>query len=250
LSASRCRPHYGPDRLAALHQDGLTLVELVVVISLIAVIGTLAIRRLDTVSAWKQRSDIRKFAATWEFLHREAQRRGDAFRLIIDLDKETYTVRQEIPILRGQTKDVDYLKNMRLESERRRIEESQTSEQDAYKYREELEGRPLDEQYFHVIFEDPYGTVRQTVPLDHPRLADTHEFASDLSFRDVVMAGQRTDSGQAVIRFSPRGASDFAVVHLWRSGEPMTVMMNPSTGQMLIENREVDFDWLAGSGTS
>ena len=44
---------------------GFTLIELVIVIGLIAIIGSLTISRIDSISSWKHQSDVRQFANLW-----------------------------------------------------------------------------------------------------------------------------------------------------------------------------------------
>lgn len=238
-------------RIFASAQGGFTLIELVVVVVLIALIGSLAVSRLDNIMLWKQRSEIREFGSVWELLFGEAQRRGKRFRLVLNIDDNSYTVRQENPILEDQSRNVDYLKNLRLDSERARREQAEqdsvTSAEEQLKEEDYISTMPLETQYFLTVGSDA-GLARLSVPVDLPSLGEVHRFSSGLRLRDVSTANGRMTSGTTIIRFSPLGGSEFAVVHFIIGDGVATMLLNPATGDLQTLTSDVDFDWMKSGG--
>ena len=104
-------------------EDGITLVELIVVIVLLAVLGTLAVTRMGSLSVWQQDDDVRAFVNTWEFAFQEAFTRGETYRLNINIDNNSYSILREVPLERDEAKQVDYLENLRIDSQKKRLEE-------------------------------------------------------------------------------------------------------------------------------
>lgn len=234
-------------------EAGFTLIELVVVVVLIALIGSLAISRLDNVMLWKQRAEIREFGAVWEVLYGEAARRGKRYRLMLNLDEGSYVVRQENPALNDQVKNVDYLANLRLDSqkqERAKAAESDVaSVEDQLKEDDYLASMGLETQYYMTLGADA-GLASLSVPVDLPSLGTPHKFANDLKVRDIVTTHGRKESGTAVIRFSPRGGSEFAVIHFVLGDSIITMLLNPASGQLQTIPGDVNFDWLTTGGRS
>ena len=233
-----------------LRIGGFTLIELVMVIAIVAVIGGLASMRFGAVVSWKQRTAVRQFTNIWQHLYGQAMGRGDAFRLVIDLDNNSYFVRREIPITGTYTKQVDYLKNLRTrrEKERRANEEMDESLnlKEEFEAEDVRDASQLDRLFYQSIFDDPYGSHRLGPPLEDPSLAQPQKLSEGLKFRDVKIQNKVFDKGQVFIRLSTRGASEFAVVHFEAGEGVITVMMNPATGSMIVENDDVDFAWTLG----
>ena len=236
---------------ASISELGFTLVELVVVIVLIAVISSLAISRLDNVMLWKQRSAVREFGAVWEVLFGEAQRRGKRFRLVINLDDNSYTVRQENPALGDQARQIDTLANLRLDSEKQRREQAEQSNvrsaEDQLKEEDYLASFPLESQYYMTLGADA-GMAQLSMPTSMPNLGNRHLLVPPLRIRDVVTSRGRIESGTAVIRFSPLGGSEFAVVHFLAGDGVITMLLNPATGELQTFTSDVNFDWAASGG--
>ena len=72
-------------RSHARSERGLTLVELVMVVLIVAIMSSLVSRNIAPVMSWKRKAEMRKFITTWEFLYDQAIGRGKAYRLVISL---------------------------------------------------------------------------------------------------------------------------------------------------------------------
>jgi prepilin-type N-terminal cleavage/methylation domain-containing protein len=229
-------------------QSGFTLIELVFVIVLIGILGVAAANRIDSVIVWRQKSDIRKFLSTWEFLYTEALARGNGYRLVMNLDNNTYYVRREVPITRTNVTDVDYLSNLRTKGEqaRRALEEEEEIQTLDEEFEEEdlREGLPLDVLFYQSLYADPHGSLRLAQPLEFPSLAKKTTLTNGLRFHKVSTRRGTDTEGQPFIRFSPRGASDYAVVYFTTEDEHIfTAFMNPATGAISIKEGEHEYEW-------
>ena len=227
---------------------GLTLVEVVLVVFLIGLMSTL-VGRFDAVVEWRLKGDVRKFIATWEFLYQQAIARGEAYRLVLDLEGNSYTVRREIIPEGDVVKQVDYLENLRTRREQIRRQEKEDEE--LLSVEEEIEqisarrSRSLDRLFFETLYRDPYSAVKLGRPIEFPSLAERVQLSPGLSFEDVVTTAGKVSEGRAQIRFSPKGAAEFAVVHISQGEQEYTVFMNPSTGGVSIEDGYKEYEWNA-----
>lgn len=73
-------------------RKGFTLLELVIVIMVIGILGTLLIPRLPDISASKLKSASRKMAGTISYLYDRSAARQVVLRMTLDLDKNEYYV--------------------------------------------------------------------------------------------------------------------------------------------------------------
>ena len=234
----------------AFRQAGFTLVEVVVVIVLFALLATSVVSRFDVLSGWKDKESFRSFLNTWEFLFRESAAKGDAFRLVIDLDRNSYSAYREIPNPDDNVQQVDRLKNLRLKSEqKRRAEQEQNailSGEEEFQLEDRRQSESLEKLFFETAYPDPHGNVRLARPLDFPQLAESQLLPEGMRFRSVKVAGEFRQDGQAVIRFSPRGGTEFAIVYLQLRDQLFSVYMNPTTGDVISRPGEVDVEWSVG----
>ena len=231
---------------------GFTLLEIVVVILLIVTITGVFVSKFTSVFGWKIKSDIRKFVDTWEFLYSEAAARGESYRLIINIEGNSYYVRREVRPLPNEqvVKQVDYLANLRTQSEQERREQEEEDDlpslEDEYKMEEARQSGDLPSLFYSYVFADSAQDSRLATPIEFPSLAKNVEFTTGLNVRNVKTLRGNADSGKSFIRFSPKGAAEFAAVYLEMEEEIYTVMMNPSTGSVSFKTGEIDFNWTGG----
>lgn len=229
-------------------EEGFTLIELILVITLIALMMTVAAQRIDSVLIWKQRAAVRQFANVWQFLYGEALGKSQAYRLIIDFSGNSYAVRREIPLEEGQAKNVDYLAHWRSQSEKERkaneVFNKKLSIDQEFTEEDTRQSGSLEKLFYQDIYADPYVNVRLGLPLDFKHLGERQFLAADVSFADLLTAEGKQTEGVAFIRLSPRGGSSFAVVHLSVAGKfYYTVSINPLTGKMSLEDgyKEIEY---------
>lgn len=73
-------------------RSGMTLLEIMVVIAIIAVVSAIAIPSMGAVFDLEQRGAARDLAMTYKFLLNEASMRNVTFRIAYNLDENTYQV--------------------------------------------------------------------------------------------------------------------------------------------------------------
>lgn len=217
------------------------------VVALIAIIGAFTVTRLDSVSAWQHEGDIREFLTTWQFLHNEATARGDSYRLVIDLDENSYYVLREVLRDPGESVEVDYLQNLRTQGEQRRRREAELENLKTLDEEFEEEdirlSAPLDALYYRTKFRDPYAASRLALPLEFPSLAEKKRLSAGLEFRDVVIAGETFTGGQVALRLAPSAGGQFGVVHFQTDEQIFTVVNDPATANVRVENGDLEFTW-------
>lgn len=225
---------------------GLTLVELVLVVVLLALITTLAVTRLDSITGWKLERDLRQFAGTWEFLYNESFARGEAYRLILNLDEDYYYVRREVPLSDNEGAKVDLLANLRLKSEKERRAKKEEEElltlEEEFTEDDAKQNLPLERQFYDVEFNDPESAKRLARPLEFPSLADRQELSEGLGFRDVRLEGEAIKEGTVSLHLSPGGTAQFAVVHLNALDTVYTIVIHPATGKVSIMPGDKDYE--------
>jgi hypothetical protein len=226
----------------------MTLVEVALVVILIGVLSTLAFGRIEYMVMAKQRGEIRRLLGTWEMLYNEALARGEAYHLIIDIEKNSYYVRREITAKQSVVQQVDYLANLRTkgEQERRRdaAEKEILSEEEEFAREDARQGLDLETLFYLSLYPDPEGRSRLAIPLQFPSLAKENVLAEGIVIRDIKTEDGLMDRGKASIRFSPRGSSEFAVIHFVLEGEHViTALLNPWTGEAQVRDEDIDFEW-------
>ncbi|MCC6932694.1 MAG: hypothetical protein IT292_05515 [Deltaproteobacteria bacterium] len=230
------------------------MVEVILVIVIIGLLSSVAVSKFDTVFQYRQRGEIRKLINTWELLYQESQARGEAYRLLINIDDQTYTVRREVMQHHDGIRQVDHLKNLRTrtEKERRRQKElEQTANiEELLSNEASRDAQSLDVLFYQALFIDPYSDTNLEAPQEFPSLAQQNSIPKELRIRDVRTEAGIFQEGDAIIRFSPRGGSDFAVLHIEVNLEAdqdeqqiITILFNPWTGKARVINREMDFEW-------
>jgi len=211
-------------RLQGLTKRGFTLIELAIVITVIGVAMALVGIRLGTFTFWREEGFIRRLSETITFLHHQAVVDQAFYILEFNLDREKAAYRVGV-INPAVEADAEL---MRLAS-------------DAGNLTLEL-----------AAFLSPALSRASSIipPPSMPSLADETPFPADTYIEDVrTMRGKQlaADGGKAYVLFSPRGFSEFAVLHLRLSrGKPVTILVNPFTGLSEIYREYRDFEWTYG----
>lgn len=198
---------------------GLTLIEIVVVLMLVGALLLLAGQSLGTFTYWKEEGTIRSLSELISFLHRQAVVDQTYYRLELNFEKDEYRVWTVLP-------DPDLPQNLAAYGA------------DVGNLTREL-----------ASFLSPAMSDAQSLspPQTFPSLADAVQLPPGMHFRDVrTMAGKKeaAQGGSAYVTFSPRGFSEFAVIHLLQSaGSVITILVNPFTGNTEVFNADKDFQW-------
>ena len=102
-----------------------------------------------------------------------------------------------------------------------------------------------------AAFLSPSSGATQTMipPPSFPSLAEPVTLPQGVEFDDIkTMRGKHLagEGGLAAILFSPRGFSEFSVIHLLIGGEPVTILVNPFTGLTETYYEYKEFEWTYG----
>ena len=197
-----------------------TLIELVIVIAVIALVTALAASRLGTFDYWKEEGFIRRLSETIKFLHHQAISDQTFYMLEIDLENSSYRV--------GALKD-DATVNNGIISD---AEDPQG-----------LVSLELSD-YLTTTFDSEQTMIP---PPSFPSLFEKQYLPLGATFDDVTtMRGVKTrrDNGTSYILFSPRGFSEFAVLHIrLAKGAPVTIFINSFTGLPQVYRARKEFKW-------
>jgi len=200
------------------NEVGFTLIELAIVIVIVGLIFGLVASRTNTFSYWKEEGYIRNLSETINFLHHQSMVDQAFYRLEIDLKNSQYIIgvlkpEEESEELKDISSDIG---NLSLEL---------------------------------AAFLNPNisGSSTFIPPPSMPSLANPVVPPEGVNFEDVrTMRGMETE-GKPYILFSPRGFSEFAVLHLRLStGDPITILVNPFTGLTKTIREYKDFTWTYG----
>ncbi len=204
-----------------------TLIELVIVITIIGVMLALFGLRTGTFNYWRDEGFLRRLTETMVFLNRQAVVDGNYYRLELDFAKSQYSV--------GVMQDA-----------------SGVASASAAATAGALGNLSLE---LNEILSPALGSTQTLIPPPSlPSLAEPVPFPEGLILKNVKTARGVQDQASeepAYILFSPRGFSEFAVIHLsLTNGDPVTIAVNPFTGLAEVYREERDFDWNYGKSKS
>jgi prepilin-type N-terminal cleavage/methylation domain-containing protein len=198
--------------------SGFTLIELVIVMLIIGALGGIVATRTNSFSYWQQEGYIRSLSETINFLHHQAVVDQAFYRMEFDMANGSY----KIGILKPDEENAELAD---LSSDVGNL----SFELAAY------------------INPGASGTAIFIPPPSLPSLANSVFPPLGLRIRDVrTMRGLETE-GNPYIMFSPRGFSEFAVVHITLpTNETITILVNPFTGITKVLRADKDFTWTYG----
>lgn len=199
-----------------------TLVELIVVLMIMSAVFVIAFQRSDTVLFWKQQSAVRQLHETIKFVHHQAVADQNFYRLEFDFTRNAYRTGVMAP--------------------------DSNSHEELLALAEDAGNLTLELAYF---MNPSLGETHYMIaPPEYPSLYEWKELLPEMSFEDVrTTRGLKVakEGGSAYIHFSPRGFSEFAVIHLRLLNDaPLTILVNPFTGLTQTYKEYKDFEWTYG----
>ena len=207
---------------------GFTLIELVIVIAIVAAVFALPITRRATTQYWREEGMIRRLSETLILLHRQAITDGVFYRMEFDLSRESPAYR--VGEIVAEEEDPDSVRHLSNAG-------AGFCSVQLAKFSSPDEGR------FQSMI----------TPRSFPSLANPVLLPKDTYFNDIITMRGKIDERAGVtpyILFSPRGFSEFAVIHLQlsRPDNKVTMLVNPFTGLTdIYRNSEFkDFEWTYG----
>lgn len=200
------------------NDTAFTFIELVIVLVIIGALFIFTGYKTGTFNFWREEGFIRKLAETVQFLHGQAVSDQAFYQMRIDVKKNQF----EVGVLR---------------------DEQPTSNQ----ITPFTQGIGTLSLHLLTILNPTIGeTVTFIPPPTFPSLANPNLPPPGMKFTRVRTMRGETDEEEPIaeINFSPRGFSEFAVIHLEQfSGAPVTLLINPFTGLVDIYRDDRDFEW-------
>jgi hypothetical protein len=177
--------------------------------------------RVGALDPWKERAAIRRLAELVVFLNNQAVMDQAFYRLEFDLQERSYRV--------GVMRPDDTI----------------SSNPNAQNL------PPLALELAALLSPSLSGDTTMIPPPSFPSLAKPTVLPGQLTFVDVVTprgkAGVDDKRGNPFLLFSPRGASEFGVLHLALSdSKQVTILVNPWTGLAELFNEYKEFQWNLG----
>lgn len=220
--------------LPQICERAFTLLEVVMVILVLGVAYALLVPRLPSVQYWREEAMIRRLSETISFLHRQAINDGVYYRLEFDLDgtlegcedQQCYRI-GEIVAEGEDTSAINKVANF-----------------DVGFLSLELAAflNPSLGEYQNIEAPRNFPSLKDPVILER----DT-KIVGIRTMRGDFSVGASKNSERPYVIFSPRGFSEFAVIHLQLSAEDnkATILINPFTGitDIYREPQFRDFEW-------
>jgi len=205
-------------------ESGVTLIEIVLVIVIIGVAGSLMMPNLSFTKRWNQESEIRKLSEVITFLYNRAIIEGKFYRLEFHMSEPGYQL--------GEIA-AEGIDNSAFE---------ELASADAEKSNLSLK--------LATFLNPSQGEYQNMIPPKaFPSLGKPVKFVSDLKYTDIknikgtFLPGDSENPGMI---FTPKGYADFTVIHLTldeNEDRQLTIFANPFTGISKIYREYKDFEW-------
>lgn len=203
---------------------GFTIIELLLVIAIVALTLGLVSVRLGAIDFWREQTSLRKLQETIALLNTQAILDQQVYRLEFDLKGNSFragVMRPDDAGLSGSSSGLQSAINLDI----------------------------LEVQLALLLSPESSSGATMIPPPNMPSLAEPNTLGGRYVLLDVVTAEGKfsRDDDEApnpAIRFSPRGASDFGVIHISTGGDSaITILANPWTGLAEIHPGYKDFEW-------
>ena len=193
---------------------GFTIIELVIVITIMGMMVSLFIGKLSSINYWKEEGTLKKLSSTVAYLNTMAVIDQKFYIMEFDINGNQYRV--------GIVES-----NNRVDSK-----------------------APLMERELAAMI-SPYIGDSETIisPPDTPSLAEPIILPGEMKFTDIMTPRGKSYAGdnrenKPYLIFSPRGVSEFGVIHIMMGPEhPVTVLANPWTGLAEVYREYKEFEW-------
>jgi prepilin-type N-terminal cleavage/methylation domain-containing protein len=204
-------------------ERGFTLIELVLVVTILALMAGLVTVRLSDINLWKEEAAVRKLSDLVVLLNNQAVMDQSFYRLEFDLENRSYSV----GAIRSESSIVAAQGGANLP--------------------------PLALELAAMLSPNLGDESTVIPPPSYPSLAQPTILPGSMEFIDILtprgksMAGDKRDNPFLI--FSPRGTSEFGVIHMALGPEtPVTILVNPWTGMAEVYREYKEFQWTLGKG--
>ncbi len=202
---------------------GFTIIELVIVIAIIGISAGIIALRMGTIDYWREEAATRRLKEVLGLLYYQAITDQVYYALRFNIDENFY----EVGVMRAE------------------------GDQNETEIGELNDGAGLLSVELSAFLNPSIGEAQSFIaPPNFPSLAEKNYLPATTHIQDIkTMRGKSTagQGGQPYILFSPRGFSEFFVMHLeGRGGQPTTIVMNPFTGTPKVYPEYREFEWSYG----
>ena len=210
---------------------GLTLIELVIVVSLLALMVTIVVPSVINIIGANLRSTAGEVAGAIRFTYDLAARKNVPFRLVFDLDEQAYWV---------ESASEKYL----LDREKTEVSEGRIDEEAEREREQGRSRRFIDRSYIEGgEMWQPKG--KPSFSAFAGRYTDKKPLPEDIVFQDVWVSHQedRVTAGQAYLYCFPTGMTQRAVIHIGDDAEDSyTLVVEALTGVVKIHSGYVEIE--------
>ena len=227
-----------------MKKQGFTLIELMVVILIIAILGTTATMGFASVFSKDKRDIAREFVSNIKYLYDRAALTGSYIRIEFDFEKNNYTVTasKERVLLFGKKREVSMGKIKLSDAEEKRneaVEEEEKAANDAFSSFD----KPTDDNDIGIISEHTMKRYK-SARFDKIMVDDDLNFTVKIP-EDVKIAGVYTEyyedyitSGKAEIFIFPNNYIQRSVIILKDKDEDdyLSILIEPFSGYSKIIN--------------
>lgn len=220
-----------PHRLSLTARRGFTLIEMLVVLAIVAGMMGAAVYGLNTVTAANLRDEAMRLTSVMQFTWSRAAVEQVNYRLVIDLDKNTYwTEVSDANVVKALSEAGDLRRQMDKRAENDEIEQEEGLDEDSIGYET-----------------DPFGISQATSFTRAENAAiEPKNFHDGIEIYQVLTTRQDAPitDGVAAVSFFPDGFQEPVIIVLRDShGAFYSVINEPLTGRVkiysrLIENRD------------
>ena len=199
-------------------EKGLTLIEIMVVIALVATIMALGVTVINDVSDSDLKEASSRLSGTLKYVFNEAAIQKKYYRLVIDLDSQQYYAEARTsPFLISLNQDVKAPPN-----------------------------KPEDKPEATVEPEEPLQPEGDDFAKVEEYLIEPQQLSDPVKIVDVFVGHlqQKATTGKVEIYFFPHGWTEPTVINLTNGEEDnyYSIIVNPATGKAEIKNEYTEAD--------
>ena len=244
---------------------GVTLLEILVVMAILAVVMALAIPAVSNVLALQQTGFSNELANTYRFLRDEAAMRNVTFRIVYDLDQQTYTIEAGDPdtLIFTNPEDLqDYEEDLADKMDaytERELEEMDPEDEELQKLMDKrFEG--LEDDALNTTVQVPGGSVISWVYTPQYGLdgVEMEQDLRELDDEERALALEELDADERNVAYSyifPNGFVEHTVIRIHDEDDPsdgITIEVEPLSGRVLTHDDLIDpedsMDWIPDEG--
>jgi prepilin-type N-terminal cleavage/methylation domain-containing protein len=217
----------GRARKIRRNQAGLTLIELVIVVSLLGLMVAITVPSVSNITGFNLKAAASQVGGTIRYTYDLAARKNSTFRIVFDLDEQAYWVESASDkfLLKSDKTDV---RDGELEVE----DEEEEERSRRFVSRSFIEGGEMWHPKSRTTFSSFAG-----------KLTEKMKLPNEVVFQDVWVAHQsdRVTIGQAYLYCFPTGMTEQAVIHMGDGDEDVyTLQVEGLLGSVKIDSHYVE----------